>query len=83
MAYGVLITSEGTEEVIEDKVLDDIGVEIVNIDDFLLKEDGATVQIFFTTGIPSDPVISANAGDIFMSYNRRVFFAYNERVFRS
>lgn len=84
MAYGVLKDALGGDIIIADNILDENAILITDINDFLAKEDASTVQIFFSSGIPTDPVIgSGNTGEMFESYNARVFVSYNERVFRS
>lgn len=54
-AYGELVPHGGGSAIIEDEVIRGDGALVTDIDDFFLKEDASTVQIFFLNGIPNDP----------------------------
>ena len=83
MSVGILIDAVAAEKVISNQILDESGVLISPLQDYLLQEDATTVQIFFADGIPADPIVGQNTGEQFVGYNARVFEAYNERVFKS
>lgn len=84
MSIGYLLDDGGNYVIINDEILDDVGTLQVDIDDFLLKFDGGTAQIFFTDGIPVAPVLGSGSAELFTSWHEsNTFISVDERTFIS
>lgn len=84
MSIAYLLNESGVHVIIEDEILDEAGILQTDINDFILEFDGGTRQIFFTDGIPLDPVLGSGAAELFTSWHESTtFVSYNERTFIS
>lgn len=84
MSKGYLLDDTGSHVIIEDEILDDAGILQTDINDFLLNDVGGTDQIFFTDGIPLNPVLGSAYDELFTSWQESTtFISFDERTFVS